>query len=118
VAAARGGDDGTGLHDVRKAAKRLRYTAEVAGPLLGRRTRRVRKWAKRVQETLGERQDTVLTRERCRTLGLAAAAAGENAWSYGRLHALEQARARQAEEAFWRLEPSVAVALRRAVAGS
>jgi hypothetical protein len=78
----------------------------------------VRKRAKRVQQTLGERQDTAPTRERCRTLGIAAAAAGENAWTYGRLHALEEGRARRAEEAFWRLEPAVTTALRRAVARS
>jgi CHAD domain-containing protein len=118
VAGSRAGGTGSTLHDVRKAAKRLRYTAEVVEPVLGRRARRVRKRAERVQETLGERQDTLLTRDRCRTLGIAAAAAGENAWSYGRLHALEQGRAERAAEAFWRLEPAVAKAVRRALAGS
>ena len=39
---------------------------------------------------LGELQDTVVTREQCRRLGLAAFAAGENAFTYGLLHGLEQ----------------------------
>ena len=42
---------------------------------------------------LGELQDTVVTREQCRRLGIAAAAAGENAFTYGLLHGLEQGRA-------------------------
>ena len=41
----------------------------------------------------------------------AAFAAGENAWTYGRLHALEEARASAAEDGFWTLEPG----LRRAI---
>ena len=32
---------------------------------------------------------------------------GENAWTYGRLHGLEQARAERAERAFWDLAPSL-----------
>ena len=44
-------------------------------------------------------------------VGRSAYAAGENAWTYGRLHALEEARAAAAEAEFWTLEPG----LRRAV---
>jgi CHAD domain-containing protein len=102
------------VHEVRKAAKRARYTAEVAVGTLGSPARALRDCMEQVQEVLGERQDTVVTRKHCRCLGLAAFAAGENAWTYGRLHALEQARAERAEEAFWRLEPEVADAVRRA----
>jgi CHAD domain-containing protein len=102
------------VHEVRKAAKRARYTAEVAVGTLGSPARALRDCMEQVQEVLGERQDTVVTRKHCRSLGLAAYADGENAWTYGRLHALEQARAERAEEAFWRLEPEVADAVRRA----
>jgi hypothetical protein len=70
---------------------------------------------KQVQEVLGERQDTVVTRELARRIGLAASAAGENGWTYGRLHALEEARADRAEAEFWRLEPSLTPAVRAAV---
>jgi CHAD domain-containing protein len=45
-----------------------------------------------VQEALGEHQDSVLARGRLRTLGLAATSV-EAAFLYGRLHALEEARA-------------------------
>ena len=91
----------TALHEVRKAAKRARYTAELVEPVLGRRAKALRREMKRVQTVLGHAQDTVITRECCRRLGLAAAAAGENPWTYGRLHALEEARAERAEAKFW-----------------
>ena len=55
--------------------------------------RRVARAAKRAQQVLGERQDTVVTRELCRRLGVVAAAAGENTFTYGRLHGLEEVRA-------------------------
>jgi CHAD domain-containing protein len=90
---------------VRKAAKRARYTAEVAEPVLGRRVKTLRREMKRVQTLLGHAQDTVVTREHCRRIGLAAGQAGENPWTYGRLHALEEARAARAEARFrarWR----------------
>jgi CHAD domain-containing protein len=93
------------LHEVRKAAKRARYTAEVVEPVLGRRAKALRREMKRVQTVLGHAQDTVITREHCRRIGLAAELAGENPWTYGRLHALEEARAARAEERFqarWR----------------
>jgi CHAD domain-containing protein len=95
------------LHDVRKAAKRVRYTAEVAVPVLGAPAEALVGCLKEVQDTLGEAQDTVVTRAWCTRLGLAAQAAGENAWTYGRLHMLEEVRAERAEAAFWAMEPAV-----------
>lgn len=103
-------DDGrydTALHDVRKAAKRLRYTAEVTADELGRPGRRSVRAAKKVQKALGDRQDTVVTREHCRRMAIAANAAGESAFAYGRLHALEQARAERAEARFEALQPTL-----------
>ena len=50
------------LHDVRKAAKRLRYACEAAGPVLGSKVARVEKSAKDIQAILGDHHDTVLTR--------------------------------------------------------
>ena len=70
-----------------------------------------------VQDVLGGSQDTVVTREFCRRLGLAAFAAGENAWTWGRLHALEEARAARAQEEFWALEPSLRPAIKAAKKG-
>lgn len=105
------------LHEVRKAGKRVRYTAEVAAPVLdagGKKNGAVMGVVdamKQLQDVLGDRQDTVVTRELCRTQGLAAFAAGENAWTYGRLHALEELRAVQAERDFWALWPTLAPVL-------
>ena len=56
---------------------------------------------------LGDRQDTFVTRPLCTQLGLQAFAAGENAWTWGRLHALEEARAARAEAEFGRLAGSL-----------
>ena len=42
---------------------------------------------------LGEFQDSVVARSRLREVGLQAHLSGENAFTYGRLHALEQQRA-------------------------
>ena len=101
------------LHEVRKAAKRARYAAEVGqGELAG--VSKLAKAAKRVQTVLGELQDTVVTRELCRQLGVGAFAAGENSFPYGRLHALEQARGERAEQQFWALEPGIRAVLKKA----
>jgi CHAD domain-containing protein len=94
------------LHAVRNAAERLRYATETAAPELGGAKDVVRA-AERIQKVLGEVQDTVVTRELCRRYAMKAFAAGENAFSFGRLHALEQARAERAEAEFWALEPQV-----------
>jgi CHAD domain-containing protein len=51
-------------HRTRKAAKRARYTAEAARPVLGEPARRLAAQAERVQETLGAYQDSVIARER------------------------------------------------------
>jgi CHAD domain-containing protein len=96
------GDRFRALHEVRKAAKRVRYAAEVAIGVEGRRAKDMVDTMEQVQDLLGEAQDTAVTREHCRRLGLAADGAGENAWTYGRLHALEQRRAELAEQEFWR----------------
>ncbi|MGY1634443.1 CHAD domain-containing protein [Geodermatophilus sp. SYSU D01186] len=102
------------LHAVRKAAKRLRYTAEVAAGVVGTPAEDLVTSLKEVQEALGAVQDTVVTRAYCRRLGLAAFAAGENAWTLGRLHGLEEARAARAADRFWAIEPSLAGAVRAA----
>jgi CHAD domain-containing protein len=48
------------LHRTRKAAKRLRYTAEAAAPVLGKPARRLARRTKKVQDVLGEHQDGVV----------------------------------------------------------
>ena len=116
AAAAEGAERTEAVHAVRKAAKRARYTGELAAGVLGRPARKLAVAMEEVQDVLGDGQDSVVTRELCRRLGIAASAAGENAWTYGRLHALEQARAERAERAFAKLAPSLPRVLRRAAA--
>lgn len=101
------------LHDVRKAAKRVRYATEIAGSELSG-AKDVVKVAKRIQQVLGEVQDTVVTRELCRRLGATSSGPDENGFSFGRLHALEQARAERGEEQFWAFEPEARTVLKAA----
>lgn len=83
----------TALHDVRKAAKRARYTAETVGPLFGQDASRLEDAAMAVQQSLGDHRDTVLTRRVLRRLGVQAHLGGDNGFTFGRLHALEEANA-------------------------
>ena len=114
VEAAQDSDEDEALHDVRKAAKRLRYTADAAVPVLGRPVADLVSALKGVQEVLGERQDTFITRPLLQQIGLQAFAAGENAWTYGRLHGLEQARSDAAEREFWVRWPQLRPAMKAA----
>ena len=84
------------LHEARKDAKRARYAAEAVVQVYGRDARRYAKAVTGLQEVLGEHQDGVVTREALRGLADAAHQAGESAFTYGRLHALEEARGAQA----------------------
>jgi CHAD domain-containing protein len=93
------------LHDVRKAAKRTRYAAEALVPVYGADAARFAAAAERVQEVLGDHHDAVTLLPRIRQLGVQAHLDGENAFSYGRLHGLEQTRITELETAYrdaWR----------------
>ena len=104
VAAARGTDDPAEhdllLHDVRKAAKRARYAGESLTDAFGKDAKRFAKQMASVQEVLGEHQDSVVIRGYLAGLAAAAQAAGEPTFTYGRLHALEQARGLTTERDF------------------
>lgn len=88
------------LHQVRKAAKRLRYAAESAQPVLGDRATDLAGRAEALQELLGEHQDTVIARTVLREMGLQAHRAGEDEFTFGRLHAIEEARAAEIVAAY------------------
>lgn len=88
------------LHDARKAAKRLRYAAELARPTAGKPANRLRKRAKKVASVLGEHQDSVVVRPLLRQLGTQAQQAGENGFTFGVLHDRHQALAEDAERRF------------------
>lgn len=97
------------LHEVRKSAKRLRYASESAAPVLGKRAARLARAARGIQEILGQHQDSVVTREVLRSLAVQAHLAGENAFTYGRLHALEQSIGADSEARFtqaWKRFPA------------
>jgi CHAD domain-containing protein len=102
------------LHESRNAAKRVRYTAEVAAGPLGAPAKALVDCMEHVQDVLGDHQDTEITQMWCERLGREAFAAGENPFAFGRLHALEQARADAARAEFWELEPSLHPVLRAA----
>ncbi|HEX8971896.1 CYTH and CHAD domain-containing protein [Oryzihumus sp.] len=88
------------LHEVRKAAKRLRYAAETARPALGKPMKKLAGRAKALQDVLGEHQDGVVCRALLLDLAAVATAHGENAFTYGRLHAHEEALTATQETAY------------------
>lgn len=80
-------------HEIRKAAKRLRYAVEAVEPAFGAGAHRLATAAENIQEVLGEHQDSVVARQALRELGVRIHLDGENAFTIARLHALEQTRA-------------------------
>lgn len=103
-----------GLHEVRKAAKRLRYASEFAAPLMGKgrrkRTRKVARSARSLQTILGEHQDSVVARTLLGKLGARPGGGWAAGFTLGRLHAREEHRAAAAEAQFlkaWRKFPGL-----------
>jgi CHAD domain-containing protein len=88
------------LHEVRKSAKRARYAAESATPVIGKPAKRLAKRMEAVQELLGEHQDSVTARGVIRELGVAAHLSGENGFTFGLLHEVERGRAATARAAY------------------
>ncbi|WP_394613239.1 CHAD domain-containing protein [Lentzea sp. JNUCC 0626] len=83
------------LHEARKAAKRLRYSAEVAEPALGKHAKALRKRAKDVQTLLGDHQDSVVARPVLLELGRG----DENGFTFGLLYGQEVELAHKTEAA-------------------
>lgn len=88
------------LHEVRKSAKRLRYAAEASVAIFGKRATALARSAEEIQESLGDHHDSVVTRDRLREL--AVNQRGKSAFTYGRLHALEQVAGEESRERFFR----------------
>jgi CHAD domain-containing protein len=88
------------LHDVRIAAKRARYAAEAVRPVIGKPAKAVAEAMQAIQETLGDHNDAVVERRWLRDLGSRAFLAGENGFTFGRLHGLTEARAQHDQERF------------------
>ncbi|MEU1803437.1 CYTH and CHAD domain-containing protein [Streptomyces sp. NPDC019937] len=81
------------LHTARKDAKRARYAAEAARPVLGPPAKAFARLMTEVQELLGDHQDSVVAREALRELAIQAHAAGESTFTIGLLYGREEARA-------------------------
>ncbi|WP_186377330.1 CHAD domain-containing protein [Curtobacterium pusillum] len=92
-----GTDDLDRLHEVRKAARRLRYALQAAGdgPDLGKRRLGL---LEQVQERLGEVLDATHATAAYRELAAVAAARGEDTFGYGALATTEHATLERARE--------------------
>ena len=78
-------------HRARKAAKRLRYAAELVRPELGGPAKRTGRRAKQVQRELGARQDSVIAAEfLLRAARVAGTTPGENGFTFGLLYQRER----------------------------
>lgn len=94
------GTDDAALHRARKAAKRARYAAELAAPILGKKKAKKKVATyKKIQQVLGEHQDSVVAADTLRALGARAGTTpGENGFAFGLLYGLELQAARRARE--------------------
>ncbi|MEW9554179.1 CHAD domain-containing protein [Nonomuraea sp. NPDC050783] len=88
------------LHDVRKAAKRARYTAEALEPTLGKDMAKLAELAEGIQEVLGKHQDGVVAQETLAREADSARRAGEDTFTYGLLVGIERGTAERARARF------------------
>jgi CHAD domain-containing protein len=91
------------LHRVRIEAKRARYAAELAAPVLGKAGTRLLAAAKEVQDVIGEHQDAHVAEERLRAL--AERGGGRTGLAAGRLIERQRRRKRAARRDYpdaWR----------------
>jgi CHAD domain-containing protein len=80
---------GSELHEVRKAAKRARYAAEVAAPSVGSAAHSLAHRMEDLQEVLGRHQDSLMARELL--LELASRLGTRRSLALGRLIGIERA---------------------------
>jgi CHAD domain-containing protein len=88
------------LHEVRKAAKRVRYAGESVQPVFSSDATDLAETMEQLQDVLGEHQDSVVVRDLLRRLAVEADADGESSFTFGRLHALEEWRAARTREQY------------------
>lgn len=81
------------LHKARIHAKKTRYAAELAEPVVGKRAAKLVKSAKRLQDALGEHQDAVVAEEMIREIGTNG---GETAFLAGEIVERQKERRQQA----------------------
>ena len=102
------------LHEVRKAAKAVRYGAELLLAVRPKRARRLVQAAMKLQDTLGAQHDSVLVRHTLERLAAAAFLSGENTFTYGRLDHTEQDFGEDAESRYEKLLRRIPKSLRQA----
>ena len=78
------------FHDMRKAAKKLRYAAEAAGSATTLKTKNLYKACKQMQSVLGYFQDSVTSRDKLLELAESARRRGEDTFGYGLLYQRER----------------------------
>ncbi|HEX8347636.1 MAG TPA: CYTH and CHAD domain-containing protein [Actinoplanes sp.] len=78
------------LHEARKAYKRARYAVEVFVPTVGKPAKRLVERLTRLQDVLGDHQDSVVAREVLRDVADSARAAGDDTFAYGVLYARQE----------------------------
>ena len=92
VSAAVGPERDKAFHEVRKAAKKLRFAAAAVESIHGKRAVKLENAAHRVQSILGDHQDNVMARAELLKLG-SAPGISNGAFTYGVLHAMERTAA-------------------------
>lgn len=101
VGAAVGPSRDTAFHDVRKAAKKLRFAAAAAESVHGKRAAKLADAAHTVQTILGEHQDSAMARAELLKIG-SASGVGSGAFTYGLLHAAERSVGDAAQQEYLR----------------
>jgi CHAD domain-containing protein len=86
------------LHRIRIDTKRVRYAAELAAPVVGKKARRAARGLAEVQDVLGDHHDATAAALRLRALGSRIGPAG--LWAAGLLAGLELARAAECRDRF------------------
>lgn len=100
AAAVETADRDVALHEVRKGAKRLRYSAEVATPIRPKRAAKLARAAHQLQRILGEHHDSAVVRDLLLELTADARRRGENDLVYLHLYDVEANRALESEARF------------------
>ncbi|WP_091470240.1 CYTH and CHAD domain-containing protein [Paenarthrobacter nitroguajacolicus] len=101
VGAAVGPQRDKAFHEVRKAAKKLRFAAAAVEGIHGKRAVKLEDAAHRIQSILGDHQDSVMARAELLKLG-SAPGVSNGAFTYGVLHAMERTAADATQQEYLR----------------
>lgn len=98
------------FHNVRKAIKKLRYSAEAVGDATAVNTKKLYKACSKLQSVLGDFQDAVTSRDELLRRAHAAHKKGKNTFAYGVLYQHEQMLSRKYLEGYREAYQGVAAA--------